>query len=114
MRNKITTQRNLILALFLMVGVFSALSGKAQSDSLIADETNATVLNSIYKVVSSNYFIPQELIKVYGDKVKTYTMKNKKDRSGSYREYTFWFPLELKDELNSFITHLERPKTASK
>jgi len=42
-------QKLFIAALFIGVFIFSALSGKAQSDSLIADETNVTVLNSYYK-----------------------------------------------------------------
>jgi len=106
--------RNIILGIFIAVAIFSALSVNAQSDSLLADETNVTVLNSYYRITSSNYFIPDELIKQYGDKAKYYTVRNKKDRQGDYREVVFYFPLSMKNELEQFIIHLERPKTAKK
>lgn len=88
--------------------------GNAQDENILADETTGIESKTAYKVTSTNYFIPDAVIEKYGEKVKSYTVKNKADRHGKYREVVFYFPLEMKKEVDQFIVNLKRPKDDTK
>lgn len=96
------------LLLFVLVRV------NAQDETILADETTGIESKTAYKVTSTNYFIPDAVIEKYGEKVKSYTVKNKKDRHGAYREVVFYFPVEMKDEIGKFIANLKRPADHAK
>src|SRR5262245_5239400 len=102
--------KHALIIIFTAIAVFSFNSGNCQTDSLLVDETNISVTPYSYKVQTDNYFIPGELIKNYGDKCKYYTMRNRKDRNGSYQEYTFYFDIKMRPEVELFIINLKRPK----
>ncbi len=110
MKQQTNKQRNIVLSLFLAAIFLTALTGNAQTDSLAWDETQVSVLSKTYKIVTENDIIPLELIREFGDKATSYIMKNRKDRHGAYKSFTFYFPLEMRQELDYFIDHIQRPK----
>jgi hypothetical protein len=73
----------------------------------IADETSITETKTKYKVVTSSDEIYLKVMRKYRDSVDQVVMKpNKKDSKGKYTEYTVYFKLELKPQIEKFLKSL--------
>jgi hypothetical protein len=73
----------------------------------IADETSITETKTKYKVITSSDEVYLKVMRKYRDSVDQVIMKpNKQDNNGKYTEYTVYFKLELKPQIEKFLKSL--------
>jgi len=100
---------NLIrIALFVFV-LFASYKAQAQKKEpvLIANETTMTELAASIKIQTSNEKIFNLITAKYGSIMKSYSVKVKKDRAGTYQEYSIPFKKDIAQPVIDYIKSLK-------